>query len=307
MTRATNVAASVRQRLLNRARSQGEEYNLVLTYYAIERLLYRLTLSAHRDRFVLKGAMLYRIWGGPPARLTRDLDLLGFGPSAPRDLTRVFQDIAAVKVDAPDGIVFAPTSVTAEEIRPTDEYAGTRLRLVGRMGSARVYLQVDVGTGDVVVPPPTKMTYPSLLDLPAPRLKVYPMEAVVAEKFQAMIAFRGRNSRMKDFFDVWTLSRRYPFIGSRLRQAILSTFERRGTPLPVERPSILTDEFSQRAIKRRQWEGFVRRAQVRVGADRSLTDVVEEIAVFLGPIVWRDDGRLDTWVPGGPWQETTDA
>jgi predicted nucleotidyltransferase component of viral defense system len=204
-----NVAASVRDRLLKLAKESGEDFTYVLTRYALERLLVRLASSKYKDTFVLKGAMLFRLWSPKVHRPTKDLDLLGSGSPDRERVARVFAEIASVVVDD-DGIVFDPKSVKASRIKEDAEYEGVRVNVTGRIGSARLELQIDVGFGDVVTPGTIDVDFPTLLPMTAPRLRAYPKETVVAEKLQAMVLLGIANSRMKDFFDVW-------FLGDELR------------------------------------------------------------------------------------------
>jgi len=253
------VTQSVRQRLLNRSRETGEDYNLLLTRYAVERLLYRLSQSEHADAFVLKGAMLFTVWTGALHRPTRDLDLLGFGDPSEERLVDVFRNICDQAVDN-DGMIFDANSVTAAPIRDEHAYAGIRLRLAAKLGNARINLQVDVGFGDVVTPEARTETYPTLLDQPSPRLRVYPPESVVAEKLEAMVSLGMANSRMKDFYDMWVLLQQFDLDGAGLAAAIQATFERRRTTIPSSVPLAFTDEFAGDSDKQRQWIGFLKRS-----------------------------------------------
>ena len=197
------------------AREQKEDFSIVLTRYGLERLLYRLSQSAHRDRFVLKGAMLFQLWSGHPHRPTRDLDLLGHGSPDPERFEGIFRDICRQNVED-DGLEFQSDSVRAESMKEDEEYQGLRLKLVSRLGNARIPIQIDIGFGDAVTPEPDEVIYPTLLDGPAPTLKAYPRETVVAEKFQAMVMLGIANSRMKDFYDLWILMRQFEFSGPAL-------------------------------------------------------------------------------------------
>lgn len=197
----TNVGASVRARLLRLARERGEDFQLVLTRYASERLLYRLTSSRHASRFVLKGAALFTLWTGRAHRATRDLDLLGFGDSTEPHVRAVFADVLAGDV-CDDGVRFDEDSLEVGPIREEQEYGGVRVVVIARIASAKVRLQVDVGFGDAVTPEAAMVEFPTLLDFPAPRLRAYPRETVVAEKVEAMVQLGLANSRMKDFYDL---------------------------------------------------------------------------------------------------------
>lgn len=220
MTRPSprNMAASVRQRLMNIAKERKEDFGLVLTRYGLERLLYRLSKSNYRDQFILKGAMLFQLWSGHIHRPTRDLDLLGQGDPAPERFQQVLCDICRQGVED-DGLEFHTESVRSERMKEDEDYLGVRIKLQATLASARIPLHLDIGFGDAINPDPSEVTFPTLLDLPAPILKAYPRETVVAEKFQAMVMLGIANSRMKDFFDVWTLARQFEFSGPALCSA----------------------------------------------------------------------------------------
>lgn len=301
--RGVNVAASVRQRLLDQARSKRVDFNLLLTRYGLERFLYRLGRSEYRERFVLKGAMLFPLWGVVSYRSTRDVDLLGYGEIELEALVTVFRTICQTEV-VEDGIMFDPASVQAEDIRDQMEYGGTRLKLKADLAGARIQLQVDIGFGDVITPSAESAEYPTLLDHSAPSLRVYPRETVIAEKFQAMVHLGIANSRMKDFHDLWVLGNQFDFDGMTLATALARTFERRNTPLPVELPLALTPEFFAAAQKVRQWKAFLNRAGL--AAEVELAAVASFIAGFVMPlIVTTSVGEKFTgcWLAGGPWQE----
>jgi len=231
-----NVAASVRAKLLNKARAEKRDFTLVLTRYALERLLYRLSISTHADHFLLKGALLFDLWFDVPLRPTRDMDLLGFGLAEEPYLIAAFTELCALDVD--DGIRFDAQSIRAEEIRKEANYAGIRVTLLGWVDGARCPVQVEVGYGDAVTPGPEAVEYPVILDeFPAPKLRVYPRYTVVAEKLEALISLGVANSRMKDYFDLWVLARHSDFEGEVLREAIGATLSRRGTDIPTDVPS----------------------------------------------------------------------
>ncbi|MBI4455125.1 MAG: nucleotidyl transferase AbiEii/AbiGii toxin family protein [Acidobacteria bacterium] len=263
--RSKDVAASVRQRLLHKSRVQGEDFQLVLIKYVAERLLYRLSQSAYSEKFILKGAMLFSVWGGTPHRATRDLDLLGTGNNRIPALEEIFREICRIPVEDA-GLEFLHETVRGEEIQEEQEYEGVRLSFRARLAEARIPLQVDIGFGDAVTPSAEIEKYPTLLDFPAPHLLVYPREAVVAEKFQAMVIFGIANSRMRDFFDIWFLSRHFEFFGTRLCSAIQATFDQRKTPLRAQTPLALTAAFYEDPDKQRQWQGLLHRLrEVRQG------------------------------------------
>lgn len=276
-----NLPASVHQRLLNLSLQRHVEFNQLLSLFAIERLLYRLTQSPHSNRFVLKGALLFMIWTVPNHRPTRDIDLLGFGDHSAIALTQLFQEICTLPV-VEDGLIFDPQSVQVREIREDQEYQGQRIELMAYLGRARLPLQIDIGFGDQVFPVPLETEYPTLLEFPAPRLRIYPKESVIAEKVHAMVTLDITNSRMKDFYDLWTLSRLFTFEGPIITHAIQATFARRQTSLPTTVPTGLTAEFAGNPIKIVQWQAFLSRNRLDVG-DASFDQVITELRAFLWP------------------------
>lgn len=276
-------AASVHARLLARAKARGEDFNWILSRYAIERFLYRLSISPARDRYWLKGALLFELWFATPHRPTRDADLLGFGPADAETLADAVREICSVAAD--DAVTFDPTSIQIEEIREGARYSGLRVKLLGRLGNARCPIQLDVGFGDVVTPGPLEIEFPTLLsDQPAPRLRAYPPATVVAEKLEAIVSLGMTNSRMKDYFDLCTLAREGALDAGLLGEAIAATFARRETPLPSGVPLGLSDEFARDAIKQAQWKAFL--AKNRLDA-ATLGDVVAELRRFVEePLRW---------------------
>lgn len=260
--RTRNIGASVRQRLLNLARTRGQPLELLLTRYALERLLYRLSLSGHRERFVLKGAMLLATWFDETQRATRDVDLLGFGDPTEEALLATFREIMTVEVD--DGVNFDIDNLHAEAIREAVEYGGSRLRTTAALAGARIPITVDIGFGDAVEPGIENIDLPVLLDMPSPHLRAYPLETVIAEKFHAMVVLGRANSRMKDYYDVWMLLSSFTVEPQRLRQAIAATFARRNTEIPASVPDGLSDEFAADVSKQRQWDAFAGNLSGRV-------------------------------------------
>jgi len=296
-----NIAASARQRLLNLSRSIGTDYNQLLIRYAIERFLYRLSVSSHRDAFILKGAMLFAVWGGSPHRPTQDLDLLGFGDRSLVRLKSVFRELCTMTIED-DGWRFDATTVEAEEIRTTAEYGGVRVRLTGMLGGAVIRVQTDVGFGDAVTPPAIEALYPSLLGLPAPQLRMYPRETVVAEKLEAIVKLGMLNTRCKDYYDLWYLADRFSFNGNSLVSAVAATFARRGTPLAAEIPAGLSAAFAQDSVKQAQWVAFCRRLGEK--NPPKLAEVVAEVERFVAaPLLSaaRSEALASTWTARGPW------
>lgn len=273
-----NLPASILARLLTLARQRGDDYNLLLSRFAMERLLARLSTSPHANRFLLKGALLFALWYDTQHRPTRDADFLGFGRDDAANLVATFSEVAAM--DLGDGVVFDPQSVKAAAIREDNSYGGTRIQLLARIGSARCAIQLDVAFGDAVTPEAQTLAYPTLLDgFHAPLLRAYPVYTVIAEKYQAMVMLGQANSRMKDFFDLAFIARRTELDGATLATAIAATFARRQTALPAERPLALTQEFSDDPAKLRQWGAFL-------GKNRLTADSLAETIALLDSLLW---------------------
>lgn len=276
-----NISASVRDRLLNKARTEKLDFNLLLTRYALERMLYRLSVSKQRDQFLLKGALLFDLWFDVPHRPTHDADFLGFGSAEIPHIEMIFRDICRIEVE--DGIAFQPDTVKAAEIRKEANYAGVRVTLLGMLDSARCAVQIDIGFGDAVVPGPDEVYYPVILgEMPGPHLHVYPRYTVVAEKLEALTSLGMLNSRMKDYFDLWILAKHSDFDGLILSRAVAATFERRRTAVPTGVPIGLSDEFVNDAQKGKQWQGFLRKNALD---PMPLATVVVDLRDFLMPVL----------------------
>lgn len=296
-----NIQASVHARLQTHAHATKRPFQELLQYYAMERFLYRLSQSPHRSRFVLKGALMLHVWDAPLARATKDVDFLGRLDNSLENLERVVREVCATEVEL-DGMVFDPAMVKTERIKEDADYEGVRIRFVGLLGKARVTMQVDVGFGDVVTPGEVSISYPALLDFPAPELSGYPRETVVAEKFQAMVYLRTMNSRMKDFYDVWLLGSQFAFDGTLLAQAIAATFVNRGTSIELT-PIAFTPEFTEQPSTLAQWTAFRNRLPNAQCPER-LSEVVTFLAEFLLPVARAcatGESLELRWTPGGPW------
>lgn len=303
-----NIAASVRARLTDKARARGDDVQLLLRRFAIERLIYRLADSVYRDQFILKGAMLFSLWAPVPYRSTGDLDLLGSQAPDPARFKAIFAEICALS-GHDDGVVFDSGGVRAERMREDEDYQGVRVAVMAAIAGAKLPLQIDIGFGDVVTPGAQSVTYPSLLDFPEARLQAYPPETVVAEKLEAMVALGMRNSRMKDFFDLWAIAHTFRFDGAILQQAVAATFARRSTPLPSVTPLALTDAFASDASKQMQWQAFLRRTAIAL-APAPLPDLIAAISTFVMPVLVaaHDQTSLNlVWEAGGPWRNATSS
>jgi predicted nucleotidyltransferase component of viral defense system len=251
-------AESIRHRLRNLLRERGEDMQFGLQRYAIERFLYCLGASSHRDRFVLKGASLFALWGGSVYRPTRDLDFTGYGSADEADVLAALREICVLSSPS-DELVFDTDTLHAEPIRDDSEYNGLRIRLAATLGTSRIPIQIDIGFGNAIEPPPQYADYPTLLDDPPPRIRTYPSEAVVAEKLHAMVVLGERNSRYKDFYDLHVLAGQFQFDGERLARAIAATFERRRTPIIAALPTALTARFYADEARTRQWRSYLTR------------------------------------------------
>ena len=276
-----DMAASVRARLLNLAKAEGSEFNQVLVRYTLERLLYRLSQSAHADRFVLKGALLFTLWYDMAHRPTRDADLLGFGASDLASIGQMFRDVATVAVE--DGIVFDPASVKVEEIRKESGYAGARVLITGELAKARCRAQVDIGFGDAVTPGPVQAVFPVLLaDFPAPQLKTYPVYTVIAEKLHAITLLGMTNTRLKDYLDLSVLLEREALDPTILAKAIAATFMRRGMAVPAQLPIGLSDEFANDATRQALWRAFLKKNALAI---TPLPSTVSALRTYLYPVI----------------------
>ena len=292
-----NIGASVRARLLDRARAEKSDFQILLTRYALERLLYRLSVSEHRERFILKGAMLFVTWVADPFRPTRDLDLLGHGENDVGAIADTFRSICAEPV-VDDGVVFDHAGLQAAPIREEVEYGGVRVRTTATIAGARVPIQVDVGFGDAVTPAPIEIDYPTLLGNPAPHIRAYPVETVVTEKFEALITLGIGNSRLKDFYDLWLIAQTFEFRQHGLIEAVRRTLDRRGTAAPLDTPVGLTDEFA--ATWAAQWRAYLGRERMAAVPD-VFAKVIGDLRGFLMPLVVGAPRGEPVWPPGGPW------
>ena len=294
-----NIAASVRQRLLNKARADNRPFTELLQYYAMERFLYRLSKSSHVKKFVLKGALLQMVWQAPLGRPTMDIDMLGKTSNQVTEIGDIVREVCSVNVE-PDGIAFDLASIKGERIVEGAEYEGIRIRLSCKLDTAVVRLQIDIGFGDVVFPGPEMAKFPSLLDHPSPRLMCYSRESTIAEKFEAMVSLGELNSRMKDFYDIWLLARQFDFDKKQLAEAVARTFRTRGTALPDEIIAF-SDAFVN--AKEAQWKAFRRKLkQETIPAE--FAEIVLTVEEFLKPVIgsMRSNQTISgTWKASRPW------
>jgi predicted nucleotidyltransferase component of viral defense system len=270
-----NKPASIRARLLNKAKAENKDFSLILIRYALERLLYRLSISSSKDNFLLKGALLFDMWFDVPYRSTRDIDLLGFGLAEEPLVYEAFSEICGIDCD--DGLIFDANSIRIAEIRKEANYFGLRVTLIGHLDGARSLVQVDIGYGDAVTPAPDLAEYPVMLkDLPAPKLRVYPRYTVVAEKFEAIVSLGMANTRLKDYFDLWILLKTQRLDPELLKTAIAATLNRRKTIMPASTPVGLTSVFGEDAQKTKQWQAFIKKNQLKAPALHLTIDFIQE-------------------------------
>lgn len=294
-----NLGASVRDRLLNQARAQVRPFQELLQYYAMERFLYRLSRSRHAKQFVLKGALLLSAWRTPISRSTMDIDLLGRTENELDHIRSIVAEMCDIETEA-DGIQFDAKSVEVGRIKEDAECEGVRVRFRATLAGARVPMQIDIGFGDVITPGAIEIEYPTLLEFPAPLLQAYPKETVVAEKLEALTALEMLNSRMKDYFDLWALSRLYRFEGPTLVNSIKATFTRRSRNVEAD-PAGLQQTFADE--KSRQWSAFIRRSRLS-NAPTRFAEVVSSVRTFASPplaAAAAGDPFDRIWQPGGPW------
>ena len=296
-----NIAASVHQRILHKSRESARPFNDLLQYYAIERFLYRLSRSSYAGKFILKGALMLMVWEVRAFRSTMDIDMLGKMENRTDAIMAMARDVCLQEVE-PDGVVFDPSSIRGQMITEDADYEGVRINFRGSLDTARITIQLDVGFGDIVIPPPELMAYPTILDLPAPQIRGYSKESTIAEKLEAMVRRGIMNSRMKDFWDIRLLSRQFDFDGQTLARAIKETFTARHTVIPSD-PVAFTESFILDEAKQSQWEAFLRKNRM-TGVQDTFEEAVNGISLFLKPVL---DGLVNskpvpvTWIAPGPW------
>jgi hypothetical protein len=298
-----NLAASIRERLSQVSKSSGRPFQEVLQYYAMERFLYRFSVSTHADRFILKGALLLTAWRASVIRPTRDIDLLGQMSNRVDNIVSVVRDVCGQEVE-PDALEFDARSVTGTSIKEVADYEGVRVTFRGSLQNVRLPMQIDVGFGDIVFPAASMTEYPTILGQAAPKLLCYSQETVIAEEFEAMVKLGLLNSHMKDFYDIWLLSQLFDFDGATVMTAIEKTFTRRGTMVTAE-PSAFSSAFTTNPAKVAQWQGFIRKSRLD-DAPREFTAVCEAVSSFLSePAAALRGGRAFTrgWRARGPWTD----
>ncbi len=299
--RPANIGASVRQRLLNQARTDKRTFSELLQYFAMDRFLYRMSISDYADSFILKGALMLRAWKSPIFRATMDIDLLAHRTSNEiSEIEGVIRNICGTTIE-PDGLDFDLQSVQGERIVEEADYEGVRVTFSGKLDTARIRMQIDIGFGDVIYPGPQHTEMPAILDFPPAIINAYSVESAIAEKFEAMIKLDALNSRMKDFYDIWLLSRQFNFSSKDLQKAIDLTLHNRKTELPEE-----MTPFGDKFIidKTAQWNAFLKKMKSDA-VPEEFSEIVHHIAEFLEPAIWGIRSQLDSdlqWEAPGPWK-----
>lgn len=296
-----NRAASVRARLLAKAKSENQAFNQVLQRYAMERFLYRLSISEYADSFYLKGGLLFWVWDLSGRRTTMDIDLLGFMDNSLETVESVFKELCEIEVPD-DGVLFKADTLRVQRIKEDADYEGVRVTFRAQLNTAVFALQVDIGFGDQIGSGVDIYDFPVLLDMPAPRLKGYAQETVISEKFEAMVKLELLNSRMKDFYDIWLLSRKNAFEMESLLSACNATFEQRKTPCSADNP-LFGAEMRSNEMKQRQWSAFLKKSKI-IGCPEAFSALLDELFIFLLPLCQAMNEASTPkgkWVPGEKW------
>jgi len=280
-TNKKNIPASIRDRLLNKSKELKRPFLEILQYYAMERFLYRLSISDFSKNFYLKGALLFKIWNPEMHRATMDIDMLAKTLNKRENLEKICKKICNIQSIPDDGIQFDVKSIKSSEIQIEAEYGGIRLEFEAELNKAIISMQVDIGFGDIITPKPQSIIFPTILNLPPPHLQGYTPESVIAEKLEVMVKRELTNSRMKDFYDIWILSKSSFVQKDKLIQAIQKTFQHRGTIIPIH-PFCLTTDFSNHPEKQNQWNAWIKK--MTISSTISLPDIISELKTYLLPI-----------------------
>jgi len=299
-----NIEASVRDRLQNKARETNRPFAEVLQYYSMERFLYRFSQSKYKDKFILKGALMFTVWEVSDRRTTLDIDFLAYFDNQITTIEKVVKDVCKVRVPA-DGLIFDPETIVGQKIKKDADYEGVRVKFRGFLKRSRIPMQIDIGFGDIVYPKPRIINYPAILDFPNPHLKGYPLESVVSEKFEAMVKLGLLNSRMKDFFDLWLMIRRFDFKGTNLTEALKKTFNHRKTALPEMKPLFAQEIYDEDSDRQTLWKAFLTKGQIK-HAPEKLGTTAKAIEKFLiKPITAMSKGEKfnSQWNASGPWKK----
>lgn len=299
----TNIQASIRACLQNKAREANQAFAEVLQYYGMERFLYRFSRSKYADRFILKGALMFTVWQVPERRATLDIDFSARYDNQIVTIEKIIKNVCEIEA-IPDGLIFDSTTVKGKKIKENADYDGVRIKFLGFLERARIPMQIDMAFDDVIYPKPKSIDYPVMLDLPKPHLKGYPAESVVSEKFETMVKLGLLNSRMKDFYDIWIIMRQFNFDGAELTEALKKTFEHRKTLLPEDRPLFAEEIYDEKSDRQTLWKAFLKKGDIR-HAPEKLTTTASEIEDFLiKPLnaIIKDQNFDNEWKAPGPWK-----
>jgi predicted nucleotidyltransferase component of viral defense system len=298
-----NIAASILARLRNQTEILGRPFAEVLQYYAMERFLYRLSKTRYADKFILKGGLLFYVWNLPLRRPTRDIDFRGYVSSKGKDLFKIIKEVIAISVPE-DGLVFDSESVSVEETQIDADYQGIRIKLTALLGRSKIPIQIDIGFSDELTSKVESIEYPNILpDLKAAQMKGYPKEAVVAEKFHAMVRHGELNSRMKDYYDLWLLAETFEFKGASLQKAIETTFKKRDTEISTERPLSLSIEFAR--ANQTHWINFLNKMELQNDQIADFQTVVKKIWIFIEHPIQASTNKVkssNNWLPRKGWK-----
>jgi len=297
-----NIQASISARLQNKARETNRPFSEILQYYGMERFLYRVSRSKYADRVILKGALMFTVWQVPERRTTLDIDFSAHYDNQITALEKMIKDICRISVSQ-DGLIFDPQTVKGHRIREEADYEGVRIKFTGFLECSRIPMQIDVAFGDIIYPKPKVIDYPVILDFPKPHLKGYPTESVISEKFETMVKLGLLNSRMKDFYDIWLMMRRFDFDGLKLSEALKRTFTHRKTLLPKDRPLFAEEIYDDKSDRQMLWSAFLRKGNIKHAREK-LSTTARDIEEFLDkPLnAIKKKQKFDKkWRASGPW------
>ncbi|MBU0477019.1 nucleotidyl transferase AbiEii/AbiGii toxin family protein [bacterium] len=297
-----NIEASIKAQLQNKAKETNRPFSEVLQYYGMERFLYRFSQSKYADKFILKGALMFTVWQVPERRATLDIDFAANYDNQIEAIEKVIKDVCKVSV-TPDGLIFDVSTVKGQKIKEDADYEGVRVKFKGFLERSRISMQIDAGFGDIIYPKPKVIEYPTILDFPKPKLKGYPAESVVSEKFEAMVKLGLLNSRMKDFHDIWLMMRQFDFNGSKLTEALKRTFEHRKTSLPVDRPLFAEEIYDEKSDRQMLWKAFLIKGQIKHAPEKlSVTaKAIEEFLIKPLEAINKDIVFNKKWKVSGQW------
>jgi Nucleotidyl transferase AbiEii toxin, Type IV TA system len=295
------VGKSVKNRLNNIAKQTNRQHSDLLQYYAMERFLYRLSVSTHRDKFLLKGALLLQSVDNNLARATKDIDFIATFLAREDRLKSMLIDCVNTPVQD-DGVGFDAKSITISEIQRDTRYCGFRVLIKGKIDTAQIGVQLDIGFGTSIIPGPMEISYPSLLDFEAPKILGSSLECAIADKFEAMVSRGDANTRLKDFYDIWIITKNRSFVFEDVCRAIAETFHYYETEIPISLPICLSTDFYRDPSTENRWRTFLKRSRLNEGLE--LSTVIEQIFNFTIPVcdfVNNRGKQYQTWSHAKHW------